>query len=166
MPRWTSLRYAVLVVLSAIWLGAGPADAVDDLASREGWAVHPTVHEYATLVERVRDAIKAHGLAVVTQAGPTQAAKARGIEIPGNTVIGAFNNDFAVRILELSTAAMIEAPVRLYVTENADGTATLSYKLPSTVFAPYADEGGAALGEAATDLDSVFAGIAAAAAAR
>ncbi|MEM9754630.1 MAG: DUF302 domain-containing protein, partial [Pseudomonadota bacterium] len=99
-------------------------------------------------------------LAIVTQAGPTGAAAARGVEIPGNRVIGVFNNDFAVRILRLSTAAMVEAPLRLYVTENADGTATLSYQVPSVVFSAYADDGGGDLADAALELDAIFAAIA------
>jgi hypothetical protein len=49
-------------------------------------------------------------LIVVTQAGPTAAAKKRGITIPGNRVIGVFNNDLARNVLESSTAALIEAP--------------------------------------------------------
>ncbi|MEO0991408.1 MAG: DUF302 domain-containing protein, partial [Pseudomonadota bacterium] len=96
----------------------------------------------------------------VTQAGPTGAAKARGITIPGNRVIGLFNNVFAVRILDLSTAAMIEAPIRMYVTEDLDGTATLSWKTPSHVFAPYFAEGGADLVAAASELDSLFEAVA------
>ena len=48
-----------------------------------------------------------------------------------------FRNDLAVRLLAANLAAGIEAPLRLYVTENADGTATLSYRRPSAVFAPY-----------------------------
>ena len=158
-----AIRAAALVVMGAY---AALAEDVSDIAPREGWAVLRTDYDHAALVDRVRSAVGAHGLAVVTQAGPTGAAKARGIEIPGNTVIGAFNNDFAVRILRLSTAAMIEAPVRLYVTGNADGTASLSYKLPSTVFAPYAVEGGGDLAAAAAELDALFAAIAAEAAAR
>jgi uncharacterized protein (DUF302 family) len=67
-----------------------------------------------------------------------------------------FNNDYAVRILGLSTAAMIEAPVRFYVTEEPDGTATLSWKMPSVVFAPYLDEGGDALAAIAEELDAKF----------
>ncbi len=55
---------------------------------------------------------------------------------------------------------MIEAPIRFYVTENADGTATLSYKTPSAVFAPYIDEGGAELAAIAGELDAIFAAIA------
>lgn len=132
-----------------------------DLVPREGWAVYPTSQSYAELVERMAPAIKAEGMGLVTQAGPTDAAKARGVIIPGSRVFGVFNNKIAVRTLALSVAAMIEAPIRMYVTENADGTATLSYKLPSHVFAPYADEGGAGLAEIGTELDGIFGRIAA-----
>ena len=78
-------------------------------------------------------------------------------------MIGIFNNIYAVEILGLSTAAMIEAPIRMYVTENEDGTATLSYKLPSTVFAPYTEEAGPRLTEIGVELDEIFAAIATAA---
>ena len=142
------------------------ADDVADIAPRPGWQTHVTPHDFDTLVARTRDAISANGMAVVTQAGPTGAAARRGITIPGNRVIGAFNNDFAVRLLRLSTEAMIHAPIRLYVTENADGTATLSYIEPSTLLAPYADAAGPAFGDVASDLDQVFAAIAQDAAAR
>lgn len=157
------MRFVAAALMA--WCFAVPALAqeVADLAPRPGWVVHSSTQDFDTLVERTREAIRAGGLAVVTQAGPTGAAANRGIEIPGNRVIGAFNNVFAVRILRASTAAMIEAPVRFYVTENADGTATLSYKLPSSVFAPYMAEGGADLASAAAELDEIFAAIAAAA---
>lgn len=68
-----------------------------------------------------------------------------------------------MRILKTSTAAMIEAPIRIYVTEAPDGTATLSYKEPSFVYQPYMDEGGDALAKAATELDAAFAAVAKAA---
>lgn len=121
-----------------------------------GWAVYPSGKSYTQLVDDTKAAVKENGLIVVTQVGPTKAAASRGITIPGNRVIGAFNNDYAVRVLETSTAAMIEAPVRFYVTENADGTATLSYKTPSFVFAPYVYEGGEALSDIALELDAKF----------
>ncbi|NOE26496.1 DUF302 domain-containing protein [Ruegeria sp. HKCCD6157] len=126
----------------------------------EGWAVYPTQKPYAELVDATKAAIKENGLIVVTQAGPTKAAAARGISIPGNRVIGAFNNDYAVRVLGTSVHAMIEAPIRFYVTENKDGTANLSYKTPSFVFAPYAWEGGQNLMDIAAELDSTFQSIA------
>ena len=62
--------------------------------------------------------------------------------------------------LNIDTHAMIEAPIRVYVTENADGTATLSYKLPSAIYAPYSSD----LTPVATELDATFAAIAAQAA--
>ena len=125
-----------------------------------GWAIYPTEKTFADLVTDTKNAVKENGLIVVTQAGPTKAAAARGITIPGNQVIGVFNNDYAVKVLGTSVNAMIEAPIRFYVTENEDGTATLSYKTPSFVFAPYANQGGAALSEIAAELDAKFQSIA------
>ncbi|MCY4334508.1 MAG: DUF302 domain-containing protein [Litoreibacter sp.] len=131
-----------------------------EMAPREGWVVIATDKAYATLIDDVKAAAKANKMGVVTQAGPTGAAKNRGITIPGNRVIGLFNNVYAVRILGLSTPAMIEAPIRVYVTERADGNATLSYKTPSFVFAPYMEEAGPDLGIAAQELDVIFNAIA------
>lgn len=157
--HWVLYMGTLVCCLSALVLGSAVFAA--DLAERDGWAVYATGKSYDELVDATRSAIKSNGLIVVTQAGPTGAAANRGITIPGNRVIGAFNNDYAVRVLSTSTAAMIEAPIRFYVTENSDGTATLSYKLPSTVFAPYSDEGGSELAAIASELDARFADIAA-----
>lgn len=131
-------------------------------APREGWSVIETDMAYRELVDRVKEAARANGMAVVTEAGPTEAAAARGVSIPGNRVIGVFNNLFAVRMLAASEAAMIEAPVRFYVTEQPDGTATLSYKTPELVFSPYAGDSPEVM-KIATELDTIFAAIAAAA---
>ncbi len=144
---------------AAICLLAMPAWA-NGIEPLTGWAVYSSGKSYETLVDDTKAAVKENGLIVVTLAGPTKAAASRGISIPGNRVIGAFNNDYAVRVLETSTNAMIEAPIRFYVTENEDGTATLSYKTPSFVFAPYADEGGDALREIAIELDAKFQAVA------
>ncbi len=150
---------ALLSFVLIVWGMAAQAE----IAPRDGWVVMPTTKPYAQLVDDVKSAVKANKMGVVTQAGPTGAAKNRGITIPGNRVIGVFNNRYAVRILGLSTAAMIEAPIRIYVTENEDGSASLSYKTPSTVFAPYMAEADADLGVAAGELDAIFLSIAEAA---
>jgi uncharacterized protein (DUF302 family) len=157
------LLATIAMVLIAIQVQAVQAQA-GSIAPRNGWAVHDTQQGYKALLGAVKAAVKAEGMIVVTQAGPTGAAAKRGITIPGNRVIGVYRNDYAVRALAASTAAMIEAPIRLYVTENADGTATLSYKTPSAVFAPYLDEGGEELAAIGAELDAVFAAIAARAA--
>ena len=138
-------------------------DTIPTVGPQDGWAVHDSDKLYQELVDDVKAAAENSELGVVTEAGPTQAAADRGIEIPGNRVIGLFNNDYAVRILQVSTAAMIEAPIRMYVTEAPDGTATLSYKLPTYVYVPYREEGGEALATAAEELETDFAAVAEAA---
>ncbi len=133
----------------------------DSIAPRNGWAVYESAHSYADLVDRVKAEVKAEpGLLVVTQAGPTKAAASRGIAIPGNRVIGVYGPDFAVRAIGLSVPAMIEAPIRMYVTEDSDGSATVSYKTPTMVFSPYFEEGGDDLRALAAELDGKFKAIA------
>lgn len=60
-------------------------------------------------------------------------------------------------MLTASVPAGIEAPIRFYVTENSNGTASLSYKKPGTVFAPYLDDGKDELRALALELDGIFA---------
>lgn len=105
----------------------------------EGWKVIDTSQSYSELLSHLKEAVSENGLQVVFDVGPTEAAARRGIDIPGNRVIGVFNNEFAVDILNLSVPAMIEAPIRFYVTEGEHGQATLSWIQPSHIYAPYAD---------------------------
>src|SRR6056297_4178543 len=152
MAIWKTIVPAMLMGL--------PCLASADIEPRPGWQVVETQLTHAELLQRLTAAVPQENMGVVTQAGPTGVARQRGVEIPENRVVGVFNNDFAVRILRLSTAAMIEAPIRFYVSEDADGTGTLSYKTPGFVFAPYIDEGGAELKAAAEELDAIFEAIA------
>ncbi len=125
-----------------------------------GWAAIDTGHSYQALIARLEAAVKANKMGLVSRASATLGAKKMlDKTIPGNMVVGVYRPDFAVRMLAASVPAGIEAPIRFYITENGDGTATLSYKKPSAVFAPYAD-GGAALRELAAELDALFAKIA------
>jgi len=113
---------------------------------------------FGALVEAVNASVTANGFFVVTRASASIGASKRGVTIPGNMVIGVYRNDYAVRMLEASVASGIEAPLRFYVTENADGTASLTYRRPSAVFAPY--DGGQALKDMAVELDAVWQKIA------
>lgn len=124
-----------------------------------GWSVTKTKHSHKDLIERLDGAVKANKMGLVTRASATAGAASLGKTIPGNMVVGVYRPDFAIRMLEASVPAGIEAPIRFYITENADGTATLSYKKPSAVFAPYPD-GSGRLKEMAAELDNIFAKIA------
>ncbi len=149
----------VLNLLAAVWLGLFSASA-ETVEPREGWSVVDTPYAFTELAERLEAAVKAAEMGIVTSASASEGAKAAGISIPGNRIVGVFRNDFARRMLEASVAAGIEAPIRFYVTENPDSTATLSYRAPSFVFAPYFVEGGDALRALASELDGIFAVIA------
>jgi uncharacterized protein (DUF302 family) len=126
---------------------------------QQGFNVMVTEKPYADLVEDLRRAVSEAGMFVVTEASPTAAAAQRGETIPGNRVMGVFRNDFAVRIIRQSVPAMIEAPLRFYVTEDSPETATLSWKSPSAVFTPY-DQGNEELASIARELDTLFQRIA------
>ena len=93
---------------------------------------------FDALLKAVEAAVETHKMGLVASASASRGAAGRGVQIPGNAVLMVFRNDYAVRVLEASVPAGIEAPIRIYVTENADGTATLRYRRPSAVFAPYA----------------------------
>lgn len=154
MRAFPPFLFAVFLLIAA------PAAAGPLPESLPGWEILPTPHAYARLVERLDSAVAKSPLNVVTRASATLGAKSLGLTIPGNMVVGVYGPQFAVRMLEASIAAGIEAPIRFYITENADGTATLSWKKPSFVFAPYFADGGAKLEALAAELDAIFSAIA------
>ena len=139
---------------------AGPAAAAELPDTRPGWVIERTEQGYAELIENVDGAVAASPLNVVTRASATVGAKSLGQDIPGNMVVGVFAPRFAIRLLDASLAAGIEAPLRLYITESLEGTATLSYKTAAHVLAPYAEEGGQPLKALAAELDTILEGIA------
>ena len=114
----------------------------------------PSEKSFAELVTALNGAIKDNGMIAVSKA--SAGAKRRGIDIAGNMVIGVFRNDFAVRMLAASIEAGIDAPLRFYLTDDGDGTATLIYRTPTAVFAPY---GNASLNDIAVELDAIFEAI-------
>lgn len=119
----------------------------------DGFAIHRSAHDYPTLVTRLDEAIEASPLNKLSAASATVGARNLGQEIPGNMVVHAFAPNFAIRMLEASIPAGYEAPLRFYITENEDGTATLSYKPASFVFAPY--NGGEDLKTLAAELEAI-----------
>jgi uncharacterized protein (DUF302 family) len=154
----TLLRRSFVVLLAATVVAVAVLSATNaGGAAPPGFTSFETPHDFQTLVERAEAAVKANAMFVVTRASASKGAASRGLTIPGNMVLGVYRNDFAVRML---IPAGIEAPIRFYVTENADGLASLSYRVPSAVFAPYED-GGAVLAALAGELDRIFAAIAA-----
>lgn len=142
-------RLASAVAIAAFTLMfAGQA-----LAQLPGTESIATKHSFDILVERIEQAIAANKMGLVAQASASRGAASRNVKIPGNAVLEVFRNDFAVRMLAASVPAGIEAPLRIYVTENQDRTASITYRKPTAVFAPY---GSKALDEMARELDPIL----------
>ncbi|MEH7827182.1 DUF302 domain-containing protein [Gemmobacter denitrificans] len=154
------MRHLALLLALCPTLVMAETPVIAPMTNRDGWRVIDSAKPYAVLVDALKSATGDSPLRVVTEAGPTEAARKLDVILPGNRVIGVFAPQYAVRILPLSTAAMIEAPIRFYVTEDADGSATLAWKTPSHVFAPYMPEGGDELAAIAAELDAHFDAIA------
>ncbi|UUX48261.1 DUF302 domain-containing protein [Nisaea acidiphila] len=144
----------ILAALVAFLLLAG-ADASTLRAAVEkpysGTLTVETGKPFGPFVKSLPAAIKQRGMNIVGIACATCAAKSQGVTVPGNRVFFFFKPAYAVRMLAASEAAGIEAPIRIYVTEAGDGTAKVTYRLPSHVFGAYEvpalDELGAELDE-------------------
>ncbi len=121
-----------------------------------GTRIIETGKPFAAFVADLRAAVKANKMGIVSEACATCGAKSIDVIIPGNEVIMVFRPDFAVRMLRASEAAGIEAPLRLYATEQQDGTARLTYRLPSHVFGAYDVP---ELDKMAAELDEILAKI-------
>ncbi len=108
---------------------------------------------FEAVVTRLEKAIAATRVGRGPRASGSRGAAARGIKIRGNAVLMVFRNDYAVRMLAASVPAGIEAPLRIYVTEDQDGRTSVTWRSPSAVFAPY---GSADLDALARELDPIL----------
>lgn len=113
---------------------------------------------FARVAAALEQAIADQRMGLVCHANAQQGATARGVKIPGNQVFLVFRNDFAVRLVNADPRAAFEAPIRIYLYENRDGTASLTYVKPSALFKPYAHPEVAKVG---AELDPIFEKIAA-----
>ena len=104
-------RSKLLVFLVALALAA-PA-GLTRAAELPGWKVAKTPHGYQDLIKRLDQAVKDNKMGLLTRASATLGAKKMlDKTIPGNMVVGVYRPDFAVRMLEASVPAGIEAPIR------------------------------------------------------
>ncbi len=144
------MRFTLFVIFFALL--ALPVRA-ENPTPYPGTKVIETGQPFDAFIKKLTAAIGANKMGIVGNACATCGAKAIGVTIPGNRVLMIFNPHFAVRMLKASEAAGIEAPIRLYVTERPNGNARLTYRLPSSIFAPYKVPG---LDKMAKELDGIF----------
>ncbi len=144
------LCFVRTLLASAFFLAAAHAPAQSPIS---GMMAVDAPHEFSVLVTRLEKAIEANKMGLVAQASASRGAAARGVKIPGNAVLMVFRSDYAVRMLAASVPAGIEAPLRLYVTEEAAGRARVAWRTAGATFAPYAN---ADLDTLARELDPVI----------
>lgn len=144
------------MLLAVLALGLLLAARVDARAQTAPYEQVPSRLGYAATVQRLEAAVADSPLNIVTRASATLGARALGVKIPGNLVLGLFAPQYAVRMLRASVDAGFEAPIRLYVVEDAAGRVQVRYRKPSVVFAPY---GQPELDALARELDAAFAAI-------
>jgi len=148
------LKIARFLILPLLLLAlASPAVFAQSASALPGTHTVASPHGFDTLAARLEKAIESNKMGLVAQASASRGAVARGVKIRGNLVLMVFRNDYAVRMLAASVPAGIEAPLRIYVTEDSDGNARVTWRAPSAVFAPY---GSAELDAMARELDPIF----------
>lgn len=141
------LAFSLLLAAVALVIPAAPGIAQDGRITLISKA------PFAKVAEALEKAIADQNMGLVCQANAQRGAAARGVKLAGNQVFMAFRNDFAVRIINAAREAGFEAPIRIYLYENSDGTATLTYIKPSAIFRPYPQPG---VGKVAAELDPIF----------
>ncbi len=142
-----------LVVLGLVLIAGGPT-----ALAQEGRVVLASRAPFGKVAAALEQAVADQKMGLVCHADAQQGAASRGVKIPGNQVFLIFRNDFAVRLINADPRAAFEAPMRIYLYENRDGTATLSYARPSALLRPYTHPEVARVG---AELDPIFEKIAA-----
>lgn len=141
------LPLSLLLIAAALVIPAAPGIAQDGRITLTSKA------PFAKVAEALEKAIADQNMGLVCHANAQKGAAARGVKLAGNQVFMVFRNDFAVRIINAAREAGFEAPIRMYLHENSDGTATLTYIKPSAIFRPYPQP---EVGKVAAELDPIF----------
>ena len=144
--RTSTLRSVGLAL--ALVLASAPLAVAQD-----GRVVLTSKAPFARVATALEQAIAEQRMGLVCHANAQQGAATRGVKIPGNQVLMVFRNDFAVRLINADPRAAYEAPMRIYLYENPDGTATLTYVKPSALLKAYPHPEVAKVG---AELDSIF----------
>lgn len=148
------LETARLLSLPVLLLAlTSPAIFAQSTSALPGTHAVTSPYGFDALAARLQQAIESNKMGLVAQASASRGAAARGVKIRGNLVLMVFRNDYAVRMLAASVPAGIEAPLRIYVTEDADGSTSVTWRAPTAVFAPYRS---AELDAMARELDPIF----------
>lgn len=105
-----------------------------------------------TVIKHLKQGVEEAGLRIVGQINGQANARLIGKEVPPDQILEIFRPDFAVRVWAVCKPAGIDIPLRIHVYGNGSGTC-VACRMPSEVFASYANEDLAGIG---VELDALF----------
>ncbi len=106
-------------------------------------------------IERLMSATAAVPMGLVAHINGQANCAKKGIEVPADQILEIFRPDFAIKVWAADKRAGLDIPVRIHVCEHEAKT-WISCRLPSVVFAPYANSRLDVLG---AELDVIFKNI-------
>jgi uncharacterized protein (DUF302 family) len=108
---------------------------------------HLSKRSFEDVLTRLRNEIQGAGLRVLNEIDPQKAVQGIGRSMGGLRLIFFFHPDLVVRVLETEWTAMVEAPLKLVVTELPEGTVSVRMADPITAFGRYGNSALASFGK-------------------
>ena len=113
--------------------------------------VATTSRPFDDVLSSLETEIDRAGLRLLQQIDVQQALANAGRSVGGFRLLFFFHPALVIRVISADVAAMVEAPLKLVVAENPDGTVMLRMFEPATAFGRYDN---AALAELGTELSA------------
>ena len=98
---------------------------------------HLSMRSFEDVLTRLRNEIQGAGLRVLNEIDPQKAVQGIGRSMGGLRLIFFFHPNLVVRVLETDWTAMVEAPLKLVVTELPEGIVSIRMADPITAFGRY-----------------------------
>jgi uncharacterized protein (DUF302 family) len=108
---------------------------------------HLSPRSFEEVLNRLRKEIEGAGLRVLNEIDPQKALQGIGRSIGGSRLIFFFHPNLVVRVLEMDWSAMVEAPLKLLVTELPEGTVSVRMADPIIAFGRYGNSALASFGK-------------------
>jgi uncharacterized protein (DUF302 family) len=108
---------------------------------------HLSTRSFDEVLTSLRNEIEGAGLRVLNEIDPQKAVQGFGRSMGGSRLIFFFHPKLVVRVLEMDWTAMVEAPLKLVVTELPEGTVSVRMANPITAFGRYGNPALASFGK-------------------
>jgi uncharacterized protein (DUF302 family) len=110
-----------------------------------------STRSFEEVLTRLRNEIQGAGLRVLNEIDPQKAVQGIGRSMGGLRLIFFFHPNLVVRVLETDWTAMVEAPLKLVVTELPEGSVSIRMADPATAFGRYGNSALASFGSELAD---------------